>query len=69
MWRIVRETLDGAARQTEGTSLARPPKMSRNIVEENEPKQAPVEEPHSELDLSSLLLKEDDLYDNMPCTD
>ena len=43
--------------------------MFRNIVEENEPKLAPVEEPHSELDLSPLLREEEDLYDNMPCTD
>ncbi len=30
---------------------------------------APAQEPHSELDLTLLLVKEDDLYDNMPCTD
>ncbi len=42
--------------------------MFRNL-EESEPKPAPVEEPRrNEVD-ESMLLAEDDLYDNMPCTD
>lgn len=58
----------GNSPRKRGTSLAHHQGMFRNIVEESEPKPAPVEESRNEVD-ESMLLAEDDLYDNMPCTD